>query len=84
MEMETCAHWEGYKSPDDEDGAEDVILEGEQSQAHVGEDEVLSEEVKDFKELQGTFNMGYNFSLEAYEYRTSRCFRSLDLDGEFH
>lgn len=45
----------GYKSPYDEDGAEDVILEGEQSQAHVGEDEVLSEEVKDFKELQETF-----------------------------
>ena len=43
----------GYKSPDDEDGAEDVILEGEQSQTHVGEDEVLSQEVKHLKELHG-------------------------------
>lgn len=43
----------GYKSPDDEDGAENVILEGEQSQTHVGEDEILSQEVKDLKELRG-------------------------------
>lgn len=28
-----------------------MILEGEQRQAHVGEDEVLSQEVKDLKEL---------------------------------
>lgn len=44
---------EGYKSPDDEDRTEDVILEGEQSQTHVGEDEVLSQEVKHLKELRG-------------------------------
>lgn len=43
---------EGYKSPEDEDGAEDVVLEGEQGQAHVGEDEVLGQEVKHLKELQ--------------------------------
>lgn len=43
---------EGYKSPDDEDRTEDVILEGEQSQTHVGEDEVLSQEVKHLKELR--------------------------------
>lgn len=30
-----------------------MILEGEQSQAHVGEDEIFSQEVKDLKELQG-------------------------------
>lgn len=41
----------GYKSPEDEDGVEDVILESEQRQAHVGEDEVLSQEVKDLEEL---------------------------------
>lgn len=44
---------EGYKSPDDEDRTEDVILEGEQSQTHVGEDEVLSQEVKHLEELRG-------------------------------
>lgn len=46
-----CAQ-EGYKGCDDEDGAEDVILEGEKSQAHVGKDEILSQEVKGFKKLQ--------------------------------
>lgn len=30
-----------------------MILEGEQSQAHVGEDEIFSQEVKDLKELRG-------------------------------
>lgn len=48
-----CCAPKGYKSPDDENGAEDVILEGEQSQTHVGEDEVLSQEVKHLKELHG-------------------------------
>lgn len=43
--------WKGYKSSNDEDGAENVILEGEQSQTHVGEDEILSQEVKHLKEL---------------------------------
>lgn len=43
----------GYKSPYDEDGAENVILEGEQSQTHVGEDEILRQEVKDLEELHG-------------------------------
>lgn len=41
----------GYKSSYDKDGTEDVFLEGEQSQAHVREDEILSQEVKNFKEL---------------------------------
>lgn len=48
-----CRASKGYKGPDDEDGVEDVILEGEQSQAHVGEDEVLGQEVKDLEELHG-------------------------------
>lgn len=43
----------GYKSSYDEDGAENVILEGEQSQTHVGEDEIFSQEVKGLKELRG-------------------------------
>lgn len=42
----------GYKSSDDEHGVEDVVLEGEQGQTHVGEDEVLRQEVQQFKELQ--------------------------------
>lgn len=44
---------EGYKGSNDENGAEDVILEGEECQAHVREDEVLCEEVQHFKQLQG-------------------------------
>lgn len=48
-----CRASKGYERPDDEDGVEDVILEGEQRQAHVGEDEVLGQEVKDLKELRG-------------------------------
>lgn len=32
----------GYKCSDDKDRVEDVVLEGEQGQAHVGKDEVLS------------------------------------------
>lgn len=35
----------GYKSSNDENGAENVLLEGKQCQAHVGEDEVLCQEV---------------------------------------
>ena len=29
-----------------------MVLEGEQGQAHVGENEVLSQEVQEFKQLQ--------------------------------
>lgn len=69
QEGKLCACWapKGYKGPDDEDGAENVILEGEQSQTHVGEDEILSQEVKDFKELQGKYNIHHEFNLEMYE-----------------
>lgn len=42
----------GYKSSNDEHGVEDVVLECEQGQTHVGEDEVLRQEVEQFKELQ--------------------------------
>lgn len=52
----------GYKSPYDEDGAENVILEGEQSQTHVGEDEILSQEVKDLKELDGKHNTHHKYT----------------------
>lgn len=45
-----------------------MILEGEQSQTHVGEDEILSQEVKDLKELQGKYNIHHEFNLEMYEY----------------
>ena len=40
-----------YEGSDDEEGVEDVGLEGEQRQAHVGEDEVLRQEVQQLKEL---------------------------------
>lgn len=59
--MHACCAPEGYKSPYDENGAENVILEGEQSQTHVGEDEILSQEVKDLKELRGKYNIHHEF-----------------------
>lgn len=68
--MHVCCASKGYKSPYDEDGAENVILEGEQSQTHVGEDEILSQEVKDLKELHGKHNIHHEFSLGMYEYAT--------------
>lgn len=42
----------GYESSDDEHGIEDMILEGEQGQTHVGENEVLRQEIQQFKQLQ--------------------------------
>lgn len=65
----TCYAPEGYKSSNDEKGAEDVILEGEQSQAHVGKDKILSQEMKDLKKLQEKW---YDFRLMLYEYRAKR------------
>lgn len=43
----------GYKGSDDEHRVEDVRLEGEERQAHVGEDEVLCQEVEQLKQLKG-------------------------------
>lgn len=34
-----------YKSSNDEHGVKDVTLEGEEGQTHVGEDEVLCQEI---------------------------------------
>lgn len=39
----------GYKGSDDEQRVEHVRLEGEESQTHVGEDEVLCQEVEHLK-----------------------------------
>lgn len=64
--MHACCAPKGYKSSYDENGAENVILEGEQSQPHVGEDEVLSQEVKDLKELHGKYNIHHEFNFETY------------------
>ncbi len=51
-----------YKSSDDEHGVKDVVLEGEQSQTHVGENEVLSQEVQQLKQLQHKRNNTKCFS----------------------
>lgn len=66
-----CPLKKGYKGPYDEERAENVILEGEQSQTHVREDEILSQEVKGLKELQGK-HIHCAFRLEMYAH-TSRC-----------
>lgn len=43
----------GYKGSNDEHWVEDVRLEGEERQAHVGEDKVLCQEVEQLKQLRG-------------------------------
>lgn len=48
------AAFKGYEGSDDEEWVEDVRLEGEERQAHVGEDEVLCQEVQQFKQLKGS------------------------------
>lgn len=48
-----AGRFQRYEGSDDEHGIEDVILEGEEGQAHVGEDEVLCQEIQEFKELRG-------------------------------
>lgn len=50
--MTRCKQPKGYKGSNNENGAEDVILEGEECQAHVREDEVLCQEVQHLKQLQ--------------------------------
>lgn len=41
-----------YESSNDEHGIKDMILEGEQGQTHVGENEVLCQEIQQLKQLQ--------------------------------
>lgn len=43
----------GYKGSNDEHRVEDMWLEGEESQTHIGEDEVLCQEVQQLKQLRG-------------------------------
>lgn len=43
---------ERYESSNDEHGIKDMILEGEQGQTHVGENEVLCQEIQQLKQLQ--------------------------------
>lgn len=44
--------FKGYKGAEYKKRVENVILEREQSQAHVAEDDVLSQEVHKFKQLK--------------------------------
>lgn len=44
--------FKGYKGTEYKKCVENVILEREQSQAHVAEDDVLSQEVHKFKQLK--------------------------------
>ena len=53
LRVENSGTKKGYKSSNDENWAENVLLEGKQRQAHVGEDEVLRQEVQHLKELHG-------------------------------
>lgn len=44
----------GYERSNDEQRVKDVGLEGEERQAHVGEDEVLRQKVQQLKQLMRT------------------------------
>lgn len=64
-------YFKGYKSSKYEKSIEDVILEREQCQAHVTEDDILSQEVHKFKQLetkQRTKAMNYDSALSAFNF----------------
>jgi hypothetical protein len=52
LEHFLLAFFKGYKGSEYKKSIENVILEGEQSQAHVAEDDVFSQEVHKFKQLK--------------------------------
>lgn len=62
---------QGYKGSNNENGAEDVILEGEECQAHVREDEVLCQEVQHFKQLQQQRNIPHMKQSAPYNHSCS-------------
>lgn len=64
------SHWllnhqqsKGYEGSDNEERVEDVRLEGEERQTHVGEDEVLCQEVQQLKQLKGMRKADIEFHL---------------------
>lgn len=56
----------GYKCSHNEDRAEDVVLEGEQRQTHVGEDEVFRQEVQHLKQLKYRHNINIQDSFHSF------------------
>lgn len=64
-------YFKGYKGSKYEKSIEDMILEREQCQAHVTEDDVLSQEVHKFKQLetkQRTKAMNYASALSPFNF----------------
>lgn len=64
-------YFKGYKGSKYEKSIEDMILEREQCQAHVTEDDVLSQEVHKFKQLetkQRTKAMNYDSALSPFNF----------------
>lgn len=57
-----------YESSNDEHGIKDMILEGEQGQTHVGENEVLCQEIQQFKQLQHNRNNIQRFRKQQPEW----------------
>lgn len=64
------SHWllnhqqsKGYEGSDNEERVEDVRLEGEERQTHVGEDKVLCQEVQQLKQLKGMRKADIEFHL---------------------
>lgn len=53
-----------YKSSNDEHRIKDVVLEGEQGQTHVGENEVLRQEIQQFKELKKKGKSSFQYKYE--------------------
>lgn len=78
MNCHANAQRRGYKGSDDEQRVEDVRLEGEESQAHVGKDEVLCQEVEQLEQLVGKKQ---NQGLQTNDTRTAeRWLRRLFYD----
>lgn len=67
-------YFKGYKGSKDKKNIKNVVLEGEQRQAHVTEDDVLSQKVHKFKQLKAkqkpkTINCNSDLShLVSYDY----------------
>lgn len=56
MNQVVSHEWKRYESSNDEHGIKGMILEGEQGQTHVGENEVLCQEIQQLKQLQHITN----------------------------
>lgn len=72
--------WKRYKSSNDEHWVKDVVLEGEQGQTHVGENEILCQEIQQFKQLQHSRKNNMCFRQELQKHSTAKTLGLCDSD----